>query len=140
MIFWKSIFFVLFPSFLVSLPSNAEWLQTSTCTPDANGLCTEVFVDFESIVEDDNLRFFWALFNNDKRDKYNELSTKFYMVANCKNKKYKIQLAMGFNEPMGKGLLLSNNDFTEISKWDNSPPGSKINIATKLVCAKNLKN
>ena len=140
MIFRKSIFFVLFPSFLVSFPSNAEWLKTSNCNPDVNGLCTQVFVDSERIVEDENIRYFWALFNNNKRDKYNEFSTKMYMGADCKNKKFKIQLAMGFDEPMGKGLLLSNQDFSKLSRWDKSPPGTKIDRTIGFVCAKNLDN
>lgn len=83
---------------LVASPAWGEWVRVST---NANSVV--FYVDPATIKKDGHLRRYWEVHDLSLRDKDGDLSYRFFVEADCKERRLRPLQQDFFRGPMGKG-------------------------------------
>jgi len=117
---------------LVSFPSWGEIWKPIVKTTYGDTF----YIDFESIIIEDNMRSYWNLGSYEKPFNNQVYSRKSLITVNCKNLRFKPVQVKSFKEPMGKGLIEIFSPCKDggVCGWQDYPRDSAFGLMNENVC------
>lgn len=113
---------------LVTGSAWAGWVQVSESDE------VDFYIDPATIRKDGNFRAAWEIQNLKRRDENGEFSRRIRKEYDCKQRRSKILSFSLHSEPMAGGTVLINSKLS--STWEAIPPGTPVETALEIVCAR----
>ncbi|MDP1558749.1 MAG: hypothetical protein Q8K59_07330 [Nitrosomonas sp.] len=126
----KPLIFLMF--ILVSTSAMAEWTKVNRAES------FNLYVDFDSIYKDGNRVKIWFLNDFFIRKEGGELSTKFLVEIDCKDKTSRPISGPIFSSNMGSGYVIRSSN-SSAQEWGSVVPGTVIETLWEAACGKNEK-
>ena len=117
---------------LAAAPAWAEWVRVKEYPSE--GLVR--YYDNATIQKDNNLRKVWLLIDLKARNNNGEMSVRFLLEFDCKEKRGRSLSGTGYTDSMGRGGVLPSPADNKPSAWDDVEPEEPIADLFRIVCAK----
>jgi hypothetical protein len=122
----------LFIGFLIMLAGSA-WAEWRLVSSTKGG---EIYLHYETIRIDGDMRKSWLIQNLSLRDEGGELSRRINIEHDCENERFHLISISYHSEPMAKGDELFN-EYLSNSEWHDISKDTSMATILEIVCSSN---